>query len=302
MKLGKCINREGCLLAYRGEIVSAPEDNFVCKECRRPLQPVSGDGNSSGTGFKKLALGFAAVIAALVLVLGGGLLVQLKRLDREPVPPKEAVQPDKENSAPAPVVAQADSSPSSQPAETAPTSVASDTPAAPADSGVSTGVVRDAAPNLDLADQSNQTTKTEVLKRIDLMPTISAGNKDKLYVSVERARQMGRIISIPFGSGKTSLGNSDAEKLKTELLDPQIQKLLQDPTAVFVVLGYADTKGDEKTNLRISQERADSTLQVLRNKCGVVNVLHAVAMGGSTLFDEKGLGKNRAAEVWVVLP
>jgi len=298
MKKGKCINRAGCLLGYRGEILTAPEDNFVCRECRKPLQPVTKE-NPSLSLFKKAALGLLCVLILLVLLLGAGLFMKLKRLEREPATPTASSEPTQVVAEPTatptpaqpPIATAAALPPASQPAGAPPEPPASNTQ-----------VVSEATPNLDLANQANQTTKTEVLKRIDLMPTISAGNKDKLYVSVERARQMGRIISIPFSSGKTALSNADGEKLKSEILAPQIQALLQDPTAVFVVLGFADTKGDEKTNIRISQERADSTLRVLRDKCGVANVLHAVAMGGSTLFDDKGLEKNRTAEVWVVLP
>ena len=287
MKKGKCINRAGCLLAYRGEIVTAPEDNFVCRECGKPLTPAA-DENPSGSFFKKAALGLIIILILLVLLIGGGIYLKATRLQREPAvaqatPPPQATPESTPTATPLPPVF--------APAEQARN---------PAASG--TEVVRDTTPNLDLTNQANQSTKAEVLKRIDLMPTISAANKDKLYVSVERARQMGRIITIPFGSGQTTLSTADTEKLKKEMLAPQIQALLQDPTAVFVILGFADTKGDEKANLKISQERADSTLRALRDKCGVANVLHAVAMGGSTLFDDKGLEKNRAAEVWVVLP
>ena len=313
MKKGKCTNRSGCLLAYRGEILSVPEDNFVCKECKQPLEPVKSDERTSFPAFKTIALGILAVAALALVLLGFGFYRQAQRLDR--LPASADSQPAKaEKAEMTPAVADVPKAPASStltpPTVAIPANDSGPAPEAtkpspePAAPNVSAGVaaVRDAAPNLDLADQSNQTTKTEVLKRIDLMPTISDGNKDKLYVSVERARQMGRILSIPFGSGKSSLGTADTESLKKEILAPQIQKLLQDPTAVFVVLGFADTKGDEKTNLRISQERADSTLHTLRDKCGVVNVMHAVAMGGSTLFDNKGLNKNRTAEIWVVLP
>jgi outer membrane protein OmpA-like peptidoglycan-associated protein len=163
-------------------------------------------------------------------------------------------------------------------------------------------VQADAAPNLDLANDANRKVKTEVLKRIDLMPTISADNKDKLYMSVERARQMGRLLAVPFNSGRTSLAAADMEKLRVSIQEPQIQRLLSDPTAVFVVLGFADTKGDEQKNIKISEQRADSVLRTLKDKCGVINVMHSVGMGGSTLFDAAGTEKNRVAEVWVVLP
>ena len=40
----------------------------------------------------------------------------------------------------------------------------------------------------------------------------------------------------------------------------------------------------------------------MRDKCGVANVTHAVAMGGPTLLDAQNLEKNRIVEVWAVLP
>jgi len=40
----------------------------------------------------------------------------------------------------------------------------------------------------------------------------------------------------------------------------------------------------------------------MRDKCGVTNVMHGVAMGGSRLMDDKNLEKNRIVEVWAVLP
>jgi hypothetical protein len=45
--------------------------------------------------------------------------------------------------------------------------------------------------------------------------------------------------------------------LKSQLEGPELRRLRDDPTAVFVVLGYADPKGDLQKNLAISQTRAD---------------------------------------------
>ena len=69
-----------------------------------------------------------------------------------------------------------------------------------------------------------------------------------------------------------------------------------------MILGYADPKGDERKNLDISQKRADLVLDAMRDKCGVINVMHAVAMGGQTLLDANNMEKNRVTEVWVALP
>jgi outer membrane protein OmpA-like peptidoglycan-associated protein len=148
----------------------------------------------------------------------------------------------------------------------------------------------------------NRKVKQEVLTRIDLMPNITDANKDKLYNSVERARSMGKILTVPFGSGKTSLGAGEIDSLQKALENPEIARLRSEPTAVFVILGYADPKGDEKKNLQYSQDRADAVMNAMRDKAGIQNVMHAVAMGSSTLLDSENLEKNRIAEVWVVLP
>ena len=82
----------------------------------------------------------------------------------------------------------------------------------------------------------------------------------------------------------------------------QIKRRVDDPTVVFVILGYADQKGNEKINAEVSQSRARSVLEALRDKCGFQNVMHSVAMGGSTLFSAQQVEKNRVAEIWAVLP
>ena len=156
--------------------------------------------------------------------------------------------------------------------------------------------------NMDAADAENRLVKTEVLARIDLMPRLTPEEKDKLYVQVERARGMGKIVTIPFGTGKVTVGPAEVAALEEKLKLPQIQKFAEDLTVVFVVLGFADKKGDEKKNLAISLQRADSVVKTLKDRGAIMNVTHAVGMGSSDMFDAKDLGKNRVVEVWAVLP
>ncbi len=156
--------------------------------------------------------------------------------------------------------------------------------------------------NLDVKDPGNAQIRDDVLKRIDLMPGVSAANKDKLYASVDHARSMGRVLTIPFVKGETAVRAADVERLKHQLDSPQIRPMADDPTVVFVVLGYADPKGSEKLNADLSLSRAHSVLNALHDECGLQNVMHAVAMGGSTLFSTQQVDKNRVVEVWAVLP
>ena len=156
--------------------------------------------------------------------------------------------------------------------------------------------------NMDAADAENRLVKTEVLARVDVMPRLTPEEKDKLYVQVERARGMGKIVTIPFGTGKVTVGPAEVAALEEKLKLPQIQKFVEDPIVVFVVLGFADKKGDEKKNLAISLQRADSVVKTLKDRGAIMNVIHAVGMGSSDMFDAKDLDKNRVVEVWAVLP
>jgi hypothetical protein len=40
----------------------------------------------------------------------------------------------------------------------------------------------------------------------------------------------------------------------------------------------------------------------LKDKLDLVNLMHAVGMGGQDLFDPSDLEKNRVVEVWAVQP
>jgi hypothetical protein len=62
------------------------------------------------------------------------------------------------------------------------------------------------------------------------MPRLNPEEKDKLYVQVERARGMSKIVTIPFSTGKVSIGSAELADLKEKLNLPQIQKFTEDPT------------------------------------------------------------------------
>ncbi len=185
--------------------------------------------------------------------------------------------------------------PRALPVTPAPVAVATPAPAADVNATV-------APLNLDVNDANNAQVRTEVLRRIDLMPGVTQANKDRLYASVDHARKMGRVLTVPFEKGEATVRGADVERLKQQMESAEIKQLLDDPTMVFVLLGYADQKGSEKINSDISLSRARSVMDALRDKCGLQNVMHSVAMGGSTLFSAQEVEKNRVVEIWAVLP
>lgn len=156
----------------------------------------------------------------------------------------------------------------------------------------------------DLRNPENAVIKDEVLKRIDQMPDLTPENRDKLYNRVERTPGMGRVATIFFEVGETGMRPIDVARLRDELEEGPARKLLDDPTVVFVVLGYADKTGGVEVNKRISQARANAAVNVMRNQLKLANAMHAVAMGASTMFGtgREQYEKNRVVEVWAVLP
>ncbi len=281
----KCLNYTGCLLAYRGEVVDlANNAPLVCPECGKPVTVIQNKGGGAGKAIAWLVV--LAIVGAGLYFLGPKLG---HLMGHKPAPPDE---PTEIITTPTPPkTGGAEPTP---PTRSATPEVVSTIPAATPSTP--------ARIDLDIKKPQNQQVRDEVLKRIDVMPKVTRAQKDKLYNSVQAARSMGIIMTIPFASGVARLPASEIPALKAELDKPEIAKLRKESTYVFVVLGYADPKGDEAKNLQISQSRADSVLEAMRDKCGVENLMHSVAMGGSKILDAENLEKNRVVEVWAVLP
>ena len=288
-RFGKCQNLSGCLLAYRGEETEVEKDQpFICAECGKPLVEVKSPA--------AFWMRYVYVMLAAIVVIGAafasssklrGLIVKHSEHHEPGERPSPSDQPSTDNPP--------------TPSETSNPSPSENTPSAPV-AEPPKFVTSPQRLDLDAAKQENKEVKAKVLTRIDLMPNVSSSDKDKLYSAVERARSMGQVLTIPFSSGKTDLAANDVQQLKTELEKPEITALRGDPTAVFVILGFADPKGDPKKNIAISQTRAETVLKAMRDKCDVKNIMHPVPMGGSKLLDAQNLEKNRIVEIWVVLP
>jgi outer membrane protein OmpA-like peptidoglycan-associated protein len=156
----------------------------------------------------------------------------------------------------------------------------------------------------NLKNPENALIKQEVLKRIDLMPDLSPENRQKLYERVDRTPGMGRVATIFFDIGESRMRPADVERLRADLSSPAAQRLVEDPTVVLVVLGYADPSGGADLNKQISQNRANNAVSALRDRLKLANIMHSVAMGSSTLFGDgrDQLQKNRVVEVWAVMP
>jgi outer membrane protein OmpA-like peptidoglycan-associated protein len=167
-------------------------------------------------------------------------------------------------------------------------------------------VVEVATPAANVVKSANSgvdaVQRQEVLKRIDAMPNVTATNKEHLYVYVERAQKIKRVLNVNFERGKTKLGEAGIKKIVEESRLPEFAAQAHDPAIVFVVLGFADKKGNEKTNLQVSLDRAEDVTEILRKHCQMRNIIQTVPMGVSDLFNPQDPAGNRVVEVWAVLP
>ena len=284
-RIGKCTNYSGCKLAYRNEKINVVTKEFRCPECGSPLESL---GPKKGTPFTLIvAIGVAAVLLLAIVAILWTLTSAPKRrtvlVELSPTPTPTPIPTP--TSTPTPT-------PESTPVPT-PTPAPSPAPTAE----VATGTI-----NLDMNTPEIAEVKRAVLKRIDQIPNLTQANKDKLYSAVERAHGLGRLFTVPFDTRLTNLGAQEPAFIQNAVTQPQIKKLLDDPTLVLVILGFADKQGANEANQTLSLGRAQSVMEALRDKCGVQNVMHVVPMGGTDLLDPHNLAKNRVVEVWAALP
>lgn len=273
---GRCTNKLRCSLAHNGEAVYMPLDGR-CPECGQPLVP-----NVSARRLKLLPL-----VAAAALFGAGGYYAKTRFLDpRGSRDPNNPASPGDTGSDPGSF----GSRPATGPGGTMPVD----------DAPPPGGAV--AKPNFDTARADNAKARQDVLDRIDRMPNLTSAQKTKLTTSVDKARGMGCILIIPFNAGQATLAAREGDLLLKAIQSPTIQKLVEDPTLVLVVLGYADKKGDPRSNLQASVARAESVQNAMKDKGGILNVIYSVGMGGSDLFDPQIEAKNRRVEVWAVFP
>jgi outer membrane protein OmpA-like peptidoglycan-associated protein len=150
--------------------------------------------------------------------------------------------------------------------------------------------------------QVTDVERREVLQRIDLMPNVTAETKERLYGYVEHAQNLQRLLTVAFETGRTRVSERETARVAKMSKQKSFAGMAQNPAAIFVVLGYADARGEEKRNVQISTDRASSVMDLLRKHCGVQNVIQTVPMGSPKLFNPKDPAENRVAEVWAVLP
>ncbi len=142
--------------------------------------------------------------------------------------------------------------------------------------------------------------RRDCVARVEAAKDIKSHEKRMVCQHIENSKVIKRILVVPFGTSKGSVPAEYRTKIKQVTSRPEIQRLINDPNAIFVCLGFADKRGRAELNRVLSLNRAKSVMNFLKDGGGMKDaVLHSVAMGGTTMLDPVNLDKNRVVEVWV---
>jgi serine/threonine protein kinase len=153
-----------------------------------------------------------------------------------------------------------------------------------------------------LSQNDTDSTKEDVINRINAIPGVTAEKKANLIEKMHKARSMERLTVIPFDASQGTLRRAAVDELLKAFSTAEMRDKLSDPTTILVVAGYADTGGRADLNLRISQERAENVSRILKEQAKLPNAMQTIGMGGTLLLDNKRPNQNRAVEVWAVVP
>jgi len=267
-----------------------------------PKEPIDPAEQSIGDGFQKLVQPKKKTPSGVWVIVGLAILFALIAFGIAGFIVIEAVMAKRHGGESSPAVASA--SPSTSAKNSATVTAAAETPKkteSPATQSSGTPASEN-SPGVSSDSKEEADTRQQVLTRVDLMRNLSEKEKDQLYAQIARAHGFTKIALIPFQSGRTAPGSAQIDDLVKRIQDADVQRLLSDPTVVLIFVGYADTQGDEATNLEISRTRAESVQKMVSSRLKLANLMHSVGMGGQELFDKTNREKNRVVEVWAVQP
>ena len=268
-----------------------------------PKEPIDPAEQSIGDGFQKLVQTKKKTPSGVWVIVGLAILFALIAFGIAGFIVIEAVTAKRHGVESSPAVASASPSTSAKISATV-TATAAETPKkteSPATQSIGTPATEN-SPGVSSDSKEEADTRQQVLTRVDLMRNLSDKEKDQLYAQIARARGFTKIALIPFQSGRTAPGSAQIDDLVKRIQDADVQKLLTDPTVALIFVGYADTQGNEATNLEISRTRAESVQKMISTRLKLANLMHSVGMGGQKLFDKANREKNRVVEVWAVQP
>ena len=141
----------------------------------------------------------------------------------------------------------------------------------------------------------------DALRRVDEAPDKTEKEKERAKKGLREAQKISKVATVYFPNKSNSLSPDETARLAAALNQPDVRGMTRNNKAICFALGFADKTGSAEFNKALSMKRAQSVISTLE-KNGLKLSTTAIAIGPSELVDKENQGKNRAAEVWIIIP
>ena len=132
-----------------------------------------------------------------------------------------------------------------------------------------------------------------LVNKLEGIEATDSDSLDSAYAELSSDGQSGFLYRIPFQTGETGVPTPHQEALSAKLKSAT-------PGATLVTIGYADVRGDESANKRLSFGRAQKVGAWIKNSLGNKAPIESYSMGETERFSKDDFSKNRVVEVWQV--
>jgi len=130
-------------------------------------------------------------------------------------------------------------------------------------------------------------------RRLDGINVSDPATLDAIYEKFGNSGDSQFLYRIPFATGETGVPASHQNALIAKLKEA-------DPNATLVTIGYADVRGDDALNKKLSYGRAKEIGEWIKSTLGNNTNIEAFSMGETDRFSKDEFSKNRVVEVWQI--
>lgn len=142
------------------------------------------------------------------------------------------------------------------------------------------------------ADQLSEKA-AKLAQRLSSVKVPEGRDIDSLYEKIGARNNSQFLYRIPFATGETGVPNSHQKTLIAKLKEAN-------PAATLVTIGYADVRGDDALNKKLSYGRAKEVGAWIKSTLGNDQAIESFSMGETDRFSKEDFSKNRAVEVWQI--
>lgn len=141
----------------------------------------------------------------------------------------------------------------------------------------------------------------DALRRVDETPGKSDKEKGLAKKGLREATRIGKIATVYFETEGSKISAGEGARISKVLQQPEVKGMTRNAKASCFVLGFADKTGSAAFNKALSMKRAQAVVADIKSK-GIKLSTTPIAIGPSELVDKENQGKNRAAEIWIIIP